>query len=124
MRTIIVASWDAEEFGLIGSTEWVEDFGEWLQAHCELLERTSLMELAAAYLNLDVSVGGSKWSASASPVSCRDIKSCAYCHSHWLDSFATPQKRSTTLLTSHVTCGQLVWMVEIGPHTKWPSMAW
>lgn len=35
MRTIIVASWDAEEYGLIGSTEWVEDFGKWLQDHCK-----------------------------------------------------------------------------------------
>lgn len=30
MRTIVLASWDAEEYGLIGSTEWTEDFGPWL----------------------------------------------------------------------------------------------
>lgn len=40
LRTIIIASWDAEEFGLVGSTEWVEDFGEWLQAHCRFHPHT------------------------------------------------------------------------------------
>jgi N-acetylated-alpha-linked acidic dipeptidase len=34
LRTIVLASWDAEEYGLIGSTEWCEDFGDWLQAKC------------------------------------------------------------------------------------------
>lgn len=27
LRTIVLASWDAEEYGLFGSTEWTEDFG-------------------------------------------------------------------------------------------------
>ena len=43
LRTIVVASWDAEEYGLIGSTEFGEDFGEWIK------------ENAVAYLNVDVS---------------------------------------------------------------------
>lgn len=30
LRTIVLASWDAEEYGLIGSTEWTEDFGSFL----------------------------------------------------------------------------------------------
>lgn len=30
-RTIILASWDAEEYGLVGSTEWVEDHASWLK---------------------------------------------------------------------------------------------
>jgi len=25
----VLASWDAEEYGLIGSTEWVEEFATW-----------------------------------------------------------------------------------------------
>jgi N-acetylated-alpha-linked acidic dipeptidase len=37
MRTIIFASWDAEEYGLIGSTEWAEDFGDWLKENSEPL---------------------------------------------------------------------------------------
>ncbi|KAK1922840.1 hypothetical protein DB88DRAFT_492893 [Papiliotrema laurentii] len=55
MRTIIFASWDAEEYGLIGSTEWAEDFGDWLK------------ENTVAYLNLDSAVAGSIYHASASP---------------------------------------------------------
>ncbi|TFK55592.1 Zn-dependent exopeptidase [Heliocybe sulcata] len=55
LRTIVIASWDAEEYGLIGSTEWGEDFAEWIQEH------------VVTYLNLDSSVGGSRYRASASP---------------------------------------------------------
>jgi len=33
LRTIVLASWDAEEYGLIGSTEWTEDFGDWLKVN-------------------------------------------------------------------------------------------
>ena len=40
LRTILIASWDAEEYGLIGSTEWGEDFADWIDEH------------VVAYLNL------------------------------------------------------------------------
>jgi N-acetylated-alpha-linked acidic dipeptidase len=53
-RTLIFASWDAEEEGLIGSTEWGEQHEKDL-AH------------AAAYFNLDVAVTGPNFSASAVP---------------------------------------------------------
>ena len=33
LRTILLASWDAEEYGLIGSTEWGEDFHQWIKEH-------------------------------------------------------------------------------------------
>lgn len=33
LRTIVIASWDAEEYGLIGSTEWGEDFTDWIEEH-------------------------------------------------------------------------------------------
>ncbi|KAJ7780979.1 hypothetical protein B0H16DRAFT_1298508 [Mycena metata] len=55
LRTILIASWDAEEYGLIGSTEWVEDFPEFIGNH------------VVTYLNLDSSVSGSRFGASASP---------------------------------------------------------
>ena len=45
-RTLIFALWDAEEFGLIGSTEWVE-------AHLEELQRKGV-----AYFNSDMNAGG------------------------------------------------------------------
>lgn len=54
-RTILFASWDAEEYGLVGSTEWVEDNQEWLS------------EKAVVYINVDVAVSGSHFQAQASP---------------------------------------------------------
>ena len=53
-RTIVFCSWDAEEEGLIGSTEWVEQ-------HAKTLEH------AVAYFNIDVAVAGPDFSASAVP---------------------------------------------------------
>jgi N-acetylated-alpha-linked acidic dipeptidase len=53
-RSIVLGSWDAEEEGLIGSTEWGE------QHEAELGN-------AAAYLNMDVAVSGPKFGASSSP---------------------------------------------------------
>ncbi|EUC36308.1 hypothetical protein COCCADRAFT_88509 [Bipolaris zeicola 26-R-13] len=53
-RTIVLGSWDAEEFGLQGSTEWVETNLPWLT--------TSVV----AYLNLDIAVSGPRTSFSGS----------------------------------------------------------
>lgn len=64
-RTIILASWDAEEFGLIGSTEWVEE-------HADELARK-----AVAYVNMDSGVAGSHFSASAVPSLARLIREVA-----------------------------------------------
>ncbi len=54
-RTIVVALWDGEEFGIIGSTEFVE-------AHLE-----ELREHAIAYLNLDAAISGPTFGGSGSP---------------------------------------------------------
>jgi N-acetylated-alpha-linked acidic dipeptidase len=54
-RSIVFANWAAEEFGLLGSTEWVE-------AHTEELRAG-----AVAYLNLDGAALGLQFEASASP---------------------------------------------------------
>jgi N-acetylated-alpha-linked acidic dipeptidase len=53
-RTMIFGSWDGEEEGLIGSTEWAEQY-------------ESQLANAPAYLNMDVAVSGAKFSASAVP---------------------------------------------------------
>ena len=53
-RTMVFCSWDAEEEGLIGSTEWVE-------------QHTKDLERAVAYFNVDVAVSGPDFSASAVP---------------------------------------------------------
>jgi N-acetylated-alpha-linked acidic dipeptidase len=54
-RTIILCSWDGEEYGLIGSTEWAEE------------NAAELQQKAVAYLNVDVAVNGPNYSASAVP---------------------------------------------------------
>jgi len=53
-RTIVIGSWDAEEEGLIGSTEWGE-------GHTQELGK------ADAYFNMDVAVSGTKFGASGVP---------------------------------------------------------
>ena len=53
-RTLFFCSWDAEEEGLIGSTEWAEEHAKQL-AH------------AVAYINTDASVSGPHFEASAVP---------------------------------------------------------
>ena len=54
-RTIILGSWDGEEYGLIGSTEWAEE------------NAAELREKAVAYLNVDTAVSGGNFSASSVP---------------------------------------------------------
>jgi N-acetylated-alpha-linked acidic dipeptidase len=54
-RTIVFASWDAEEFGILGATEWVEDLADELRAK------------AVAYLNVDIAATGPHFGASAVP---------------------------------------------------------
>lgn len=53
-RRIVFGSWDAEEEGLVGSTEWAE-------AHARHLEH------AVAYFNTDVAVAGPDFHAAAVP---------------------------------------------------------
>lgn len=56
LRTIVFASWDGEEYGLLGSTEWVEEYLPWLSA------------ATVAYLNLDVATVGPNFRATAAPL--------------------------------------------------------
>lgn len=53
-RTIVFSSWDAEEEGLIGSTEWAE-------------QHAGQLANAVAYFNVDVGVSGPDFNASAVP---------------------------------------------------------
>ncbi|BAT86382.1 hypothetical protein VIGAN_04402300 [Vigna angularis var. angularis] len=54
-RTIILCSWDAEEFGMIGSTEWVEQ------------NLINLGSKAVAYLNVDCAVQGPGFFVGSTP---------------------------------------------------------
>ncbi|KAK7396813.1 hypothetical protein VNO78_17972 [Psophocarpus tetragonolobus] len=54
-RTIVLCSWDAEEFGMIGSTEWVEQ------------NLINLGSKAVAYLNVDCAVQGPGFFVGSTP---------------------------------------------------------
>ncbi|KAI4929382.1 uncharacterized protein J4E92_005046 [Alternaria infectoria] len=54
-RTIVLCSWDAEEYGLVGSTEWVEEYLPWLRSS------------AVSYLNIDVGIAGTIPDFGATP---------------------------------------------------------
>lgn len=54
-RTIVLCSWDAEEYGLVGSTEWIEEYIPWLT------------EAAVSYLNIDIATAGPVPDISATP---------------------------------------------------------
>jgi hypothetical protein len=53
-RTIVLAGWDGEEYGLLGSTEWGEQFGD------------ELKKDAVAYINMD-GVSGRSFSGGGVP---------------------------------------------------------
>src|SRR5436305_610219 len=54
-RTLVFCTWDAEEWGLIGSTEWVEELEDSLRAH------------VVAYINEDGTFSGPNFGGSGSP---------------------------------------------------------
>ena len=62
MRTIVFASWDGEEYGLVGSTEWVEEYLPWLSGS------------TVAYLNVDVGSVGPDFKLSAAPLLSRVVE--------------------------------------------------
>ena len=64
-RSILFASWDAEELAMTSSTEWVEQHERWLG------------ERAIAYLNVDSAASGSRFTAGAVPSLTRFITEVA-----------------------------------------------
>ena len=61
-RSIVLCSWDGEEYGLIGSTEWAEELAD------------ELKQKAVVYLNMDSAVSGSRFGASSVPSLWRVIR--------------------------------------------------
>lgn len=62
-HSIVIGLWDAEEFGLIGSTEWAEAHADWVTENC------------FAYVNSDVAVSGTRFrGASGTPGMLRVLK--------------------------------------------------
>ncbi|KAF9521022.1 hypothetical protein BS47DRAFT_1374558 [Hydnum rufescens UP504] len=95
LRTIVIASWDAEEYGLVGSTEWGEDFSEWLQKY------------AVVYLNLDIGASGSGLSLGGSPSLAHLIRGIA-------ESLPHPTDANRTLWDARQDSGTL-----LGPVSEW-----
>jgi N-acetylated-alpha-linked acidic dipeptidase len=95
-RTIVFASWDAEEFTLTGSTEWGE------------LEAQKLKAGALAYLNVDSSASGNSFSVAAVPALAgflrevaRDVPdpSGGSIYDSWLRNTRTPQSKEPLVTT-------------------------
>ena len=89
-RTLIFGSWDGEEVGLTGSTEWGEQFADEL--------RTKLV----AYLNVDSSASGPNFHGGASGSLAPMLLDTSYSiqdpgggtlHDAWLKSTATERKQ-------------------------------
>jgi N-acetylated-alpha-linked acidic dipeptidase len=62
-RTIMLCSWDGEEYGLLGSTEWAEENAD------------ELKQKAVAYLNVDSAVSGANFGAASVPSMWKLIRS-------------------------------------------------
>lgn len=92
-RTIVLCSWDAEEYGMLGSTEWVEQNNDIIQSN------------VVAYLNVDCAVGGAGFYASSSPqlddllmeVS-KQVKDPDSTGQSVYDSWVTSSKKSTPVI--------------------------
>jgi N-acetylated-alpha-linked acidic dipeptidase len=84
---IVFAAWGAEEFGIIGSSEWVE------------ANREELIRKAVAYINLDMASMGPDFNASTTPSLRRLVVECAK---------TTPQPRdnSTTVFQAWLARGE------------------
>ena len=54
-RTIVLASWDAEEYGLVGSVEFVEEYLPWIS------------KAVVSYINIDVGASGPNPDISCTP---------------------------------------------------------
>lgn len=81
-RSIVFASWDAEEYNLIGSTEHVEERIDQIRAD------------GVAYLNVDSAISGHKFWADASPLFLRPLHRV-------LDRVALPGANRTLMADWH-----------------------
>ncbi|KAI1130255.1 N-acetylated-alpha-linked acidic dipeptidase-like protein 2 [Nemania abortiva] len=75
-RNIVLCSWDAEEYGLVGSTEWVEEYIPWLT------------ETAVSYLNIDVGASGA-WPYIAATPELHEISVDVMKKVPWMDTNRT-----------------------------------
>jgi len=69
-RSIMIAHWDAEEYGILGSTEWVRQLEDTLDAQ------------AVTYINADGAATGTRFRAAAAPTLKRPILEAAQAVPH------------------------------------------
>jgi N-acetylated-alpha-linked acidic dipeptidase len=72
LQTIVLASWDGEEYGLLGSTAWAEDSTNNVQKNAgtflfNIVTSPITSIHVVAYLNVDVAVTGPNFGAAATP---------------------------------------------------------
>jgi N-acetylated-alpha-linked acidic dipeptidase len=84
-RTIIFATWDAEEWGDVGSTEWVEQMADSLQLH------------AVAYINEDAMATGTNFGGAGSP----SLKPLIRASTRVVPALTGPGTLYDTWLTAH-----------------------
>ncbi|KAI1382025.1 glutamate carboxypeptidase [Hypoxylon crocopeplum] len=75
-RNIVLCSWDAEEYGVVGSTEWVEEYVPWLT------------ETAVSYLNIDIGASG-PWPYIAATPELHTISTEVMKKISWMDTNRT-----------------------------------
>jgi N-acetylated-alpha-linked acidic dipeptidase len=117
-RTLVYASWDAEEYGLVGSTEWAEDHAR------DVDQRVALL------LNVDSAVSGKDLEMSGVPSlldlaldaagAVTDIRTGRSLRDVWIDSKRTAWASASPLILSDPTWdeGPLYSAVERGK--PWP----
>ncbi|KAG8732854.1 hypothetical protein FRC12_019113 [Ceratobasidium sp. 428] len=101
LRTIMFASWDAEEYGLIGSTEWGEDFPDFIQKH------------VVAYMNVDSSAAGERYQVRGSPTLANLLREAAQDLPH-------PADQGRTLWDARLDSGHL-FPKKTHPHGRAPQ---
>lgn len=84
-RTIIFATWDAEEWGDVGSTEWVEQMADSLQLH------------DVAYINEDAMATGTSFGGAGSP----SLKPLIRASTHAVPALNGPGTLYDTWLAAH-----------------------
>jgi len=89
-RSIVLCSWSGEEYGLLGSTAWWEKHAD-----------SPLLRRAAAYLNVDTGVSGTRFHASGTPSLGRVLAEA-------LGAVPEPDGSGRSLAEAHWSEGQLM----------------
>ena len=119
-RTLVYASWDAEEYGLVGSTEWVDD-------HAKELDEKAVM-----LLNVDSAVGGQDLDIDGVPSlrdmlldasgAVTDVRSGKSLRDNWVEK-KRAQWAANSAIETYDTLWEGAWnpLTPRGPYTVQPT---